>query len=379
MFLCIIFVIPITQGVLEICQKETPHIFSLFTELPREEHLRNFEDKLIERSFIENSIRPAMLYLYCQLGDAGSKAAKGLNNWLFYRPALDYVTGPYYNDLRIISPVNAEPKEDWNALEAIVDFRDQLAKKDIELIMVPIPAKISVYPDKAIKIHLKEKNQAYANTTQFINELKEHQINVIDLFPYFIEDRINNGNYEKQELYLAHDTHWSGRGVQLAAKIIADYIRRYKWYTESSVNTKYEFKDTVISRYGDIGTMTRILNNKELFGPESINCRQVICKNTGELYSDSKDSRILFLGDSFSRIYQTDEPNGAGLIAHLAYELKMPLTSIVNDGGSSTLVRQQLARKSRLLENKKLVIWEFADRDIRFGLKGWKKIKIIDN
>jgi hypothetical protein len=48
----------------------------------------------------------------------------------------------------------------------------------------------------------------------------------------------------------------------------------------------------------------------------------------------------------------------------------------VSDGGSSTLVRQSLARKPGLLKNKKLVIWEVVERDFRFGDEGWKKIEI---
>ncbi len=71
-----------------------------------------------------------------------------------------------------------------------------------------------------------------------------------------------------------------------------------------------------------------------------------------------------------------DLPGAAGLIAQLAYELKMPLTSIVNDGGASTLVRQQLARQPELLKNKKLVIWQFVERDIRFGTEGWQDIQL---
>ena len=52
------------------------------------------------------------------------------------------------------------------------------------------------------------------------------------------------------------------------------------------------------------------------------------------------ESEVLILGDSFLRIYEQDEPGAAGFIAHLARELGQPLTSIVNDGGGSTLVRQ---------------------------------------
>ena len=85
---------------------------------------------------------------------------------------------------------------------------------------------------------------------------------------------------------------------------------------------------------------------------------------------------MLVLGDSFLRIYQTDDPKAAGFLAHLARNLKRPVASIVNDGGASTLVRQQLRRNPDLLEGKKLVVWEFVERDLRFGTEGWKKIPI---
>ena len=71
-------------------------------------------------------------------------------------------------------------------------------------------------------------------------------------------------------------------------------------------------------------------------------------------------------------IYQTDAPGSAGVIAHVAYLLNRPLSSIVNDGGASTVVRQQLSRRGELLKDKKLVVWTFVERDLRFGSKGWQ-------
>jgi hypothetical protein len=82
------------------------------------------------------------------------------------------------------------------------------------------------------------------------------------------------------------------------------------------------------------------------------------------------------MGDSFLRIYEQDEPKSAGFTAHLAYELQQPIAAIIIDGGASTLVRQQLSRKPDLLKNKKVVIWEFVERDIRFGLEGWKVVPL---
>ena len=85
---------------------------------------------------------------------------------------------------------------------------------------------------------------------------------------------------------------------------------------------------------------------------------------------------MLVLGDSFLRMYQTDEPRSASFIAHLARALRRPVASVVNDGGASTLVRQELARRAQLLRGKKIVIWEFVERDIRFGMEGWQRVPI---
>ena len=76
------------------------------------------------------------------------------------------------------------------------------------------------------------------------------------------------------------------------------------------------------------------------------------------------------IGDSFLQIFQSDEPNSAGFIAHLAKELGQPLTSLVADGGASTLVRQELFRRPALLRGKKVILWEFVERDIQLGAEG---------
>jgi hypothetical protein len=89
---------------------------------------------------------------------------------------------------------------------------------------------------------------------------------------------------------------------------------------------------------------------------------------------DFRKAKILILGDSFSRIYQTDSPVNAGWIAHFAKEMGRPVASIVSDGGASTLVREKLARKAGVLKGKKLLIWEFVERDLRFGAEGWKEV-----
>jgi alginate O-acetyltransferase complex protein AlgJ len=87
------------------------------------------------------------------------------------------------------------------------------------------------------------------------------------------------------------------------------------------------------------------------------------------------------LGDSYSNIFSLSGMgwgNGAGFAERLSYRLKRPLDKIViNDGGSYTtreeLLREYARGKDRL-KGKRLVIWEFAMRDLADG--DWKRLDL---
>jgi hypothetical protein len=176
----------------------------------------------------------------------------------------------------------------------------------------------------------------------------------------------------------------------LAAQLVAKRVRSYGWYDPSWESTRYAVDTLEVLREGDVGVMTALpaLKIRDLalsFGKEPTRAYQVYVQpadstpvpSAKTLYRDDfRNSKVLLLGDSFSRIYQTDEPRAAGWIAHLARELSQPLATIVSDGGASTLVRRKLAREPKMLRGKKLVIWEFVERDLRFGAEGWKQVAI---
>jgi hypothetical protein len=86
---------------------------------------------------------------------------------------------------------------------------------------------------------------------------------------------------------------------------------------------------------------------------------------------------VLFLGDSFANIYSL-APMGwgdaSGLVEHLALALGLPVDAITrNDAGSFAtreMLAKELQRGNDRLAGKKLVIWEFAARELAFG--DWK-------
>jgi hypothetical protein len=59
-------------------------------------------------------------------------------------------------------------------------------------------------------------------------------------------------------------------------------------------------------------------------------------------------------------------------VGHLARALRAPVDAIVSDGGASTDVRRKLSADPEILEGKRVVVWEFAERDIALGQAGWE-------
>jgi hypothetical protein len=367
-FLGIIFGVPIVQVVLEIADDETPQFFDLFEQAPTEEHLRTFEKALEENSFFELKLRSAyQLVRYFALRDLGKKVLIGRDGWYFHHPGVKYLTQPYFKE------GGAKPEGEDPVL-VIRDFARQLQKRDIRLLVVIVPGKASIYPER-LSPWAEPERPVYANTTRFKEELIGAGVEVLDLHALFLNGR-KQADLRGQPLYMATDTHWTGQGILLAAGHIAERVKAEPWYTNLEHPVRYRRHKAPVARRGDLLRMTRIPMQEELFKAERVDCYRVSEQIGGQAYQDDDLSPILLLGDSFSRVFQTDAPRSAGLIANLAYELQMPLASIVNDGGASTLVRQQLARRLELLEGKRLVIWEFAERDIRFGLRGWQPIAL---
>jgi len=374
-FLAAVFSVALAQVGIELGRGERPQIASLFRKLPTEANLRALETQLDDACWFSQRLRPWVQYAqFILLGDCGDKAVRGRDGWFFYKPEVQYLVQRENQRGRESLSARGEPLEgivserDSRPLAAIVSFRDQLAARGIPLLVVPAPDKASVYPEMLTARALLSGEPVNRHTREFLAQLEGAGVEVVDLFAVFEQAKAEGPQDDAAALYLAQDTHWSPEGVRLAARAVAHRVLKRGWVPQGTV--RYELKPIAVSRQGDILQMIQVPQIERRFPPEEIVCSQVIP------YRDDPASPILVLGDSFLRIYQQDEPRSAGFIAHLARELGFPLASLVNDGGGSTLVRQDLSRKPGLLAGKKLVIWEFVERDIRFRTEGWEEVPL---
>lgn len=360
-FLTLIALVAPVQVVLEWRAGEQPRIVELFRQMPTPANLRRLESDIEGRCHLAQAVRPWMQCVrFVLLGDAGDKAVLGRAGWFFYRPAVRYLIEPYSPDA-----------DESSIFDAILSFRDDLAQRGIMLLVMPAPNKASVYPELLADRAAVTTGSVNSATRHVMARLKQAGVEVIDLFELYAEaPKSNNGPLH----YLAQDSHWSPEGMRLAADAVAERMVEAGYVDRGT--RRYGLKPVSVDRYGDVLRMMRVPQVERLLEPQAMNCSQVIDVGTGRPYKDDPNSPVLVLGDSFLRIFEHDEPGSGGFVSHLARNLGFALSSVINDGGASTLVRQQVASRPALLEGKKIVIWEFVERDIRFGTEGWQVIPL---
>jgi len=415
-FLAVIAAVPVTQTCLELARHERVQFTDVFRYRPTAKNLRQFEHTLEEKSWFQQKLRPDMQRLLFQmLHDTGSKGVLGREQWLFYRPDLRYLVDPDRpetgaNDSKWVEPVaNRSHRE--SVERAIVRFRDQLKERGIALVVVPVPGKPSVYPDQVTRRKIGKQQQLQSPTRKLIEALRREGVPTVDLFAAFSSARADDREVKTNSpLYLACDTHWTPQGAQLAAHVVAAQLRDLKLAPEAA--KEFQTQRVSVARWGDILDMMQIPGLREAFPPEKVECDQVLDPMSGPLVPTASDrpgtyrypgqgTSVLVLGDSFCRIYQFPEPQSlgdtpastalgqkdesvtkrllpgsAGFISHLALALKSPVDAIVSDGGASTDVRRKLSTNPEILEGKKVVIWEFVERDIALGGQGWEDVPL---
>ncbi len=286
----------------------------------------------------------------------------GRDRFLFFRGDVEYLLS---GDLR-------SQQDGRDPFPAIVDFVDQLNARRIACLFVVIPSKAEVYPDKFVEGAPPEATPYVAPYgRKLLAELAAAGVQCVDLLPAFIEHR-----YDKEGLiYMPQDTHWTPRGIELAAGLIAAEIKRSEWYAaRGDGGVQYGIRSVKVRRLGDICGM---LTDRERLGyrPLELIARQVVDPD-GNLYEDSPDSPVVVLGDSFTGVFHFEDCRHAGLSAHLARELGLPVDLIMAHG-SGPRIRGRLARRgAKELAAKRIVVWTVAARDLYDYWAPWARIKL---
>ena len=299
--------------------------------------------------------------------------------WLHYRADVDYVTSRGFLDpalLRARKRAAGEEVAQPDPIRAIVNFRNQLKKRGIELLVMPTPVKAMMQPE-TLSARYEFGAEVLQNPSfdEFAAALKREQVEVFDPSSLLLDEMRRT----RKAVYLESDTHWTPPVMETVARELANRIRVRRFLAPRESET-YTRRETVVSHRGDIYEMLRMPPNQTFLAPQTVRVKQVETSD-GEAWFPSRRADVLLLGDSFSNIYSLGDMGwgeSAGFAEQLSWELKRPIDAITNNAGGSHVTREilakDLARGRNRLKGKKLVIWQFAMRDLLSG--NWKVLEL---
>lgn len=292
-----------------------------------------------------------------QAGNA--KVFVGGEGWLYYRPDLEAVTGKGPWHLEPPSVARERSSNTWQPpLPVIEDFAAQLARRNIRLVLVPVPTKAMVCREG---LGLEPGVSPPPSWTPLANQLAAAGIGFVDLLPVIEARGPDSGRFLKQ------DTHWTPGTMEAAAKEVARVL------SPDAAPSTYGTETLARSSTGDLtGMLDTGGRGHPLFPPETADLRRVVPPASGGV--PGPGGKIVLLGDSFVNVFEdpslgfaeTGEATiGAGFAAHLSAALGQPIQTIAINGGGATDVREAFAKlPAARLDKVQTVVWVLSSRDL---------------
>ncbi len=296
-------------------------------------------------------LTPAQEFLTKCFRTGNEKVIVGSSGWLFYSGDYDYLVNPGF-----LQPGRMHKRDlagdHPDPVAAIRKFADDLKARDIRLILIPVPGKPLIYGDKLGASDMLGNNKSF---DEFKKQMEAADVTVLDFTDDFIAMRKNG-----VESYLKTDTHWTPESMRLAAKKTAEAIGDAEPDSETGAKT------TITAR-GDIANMLKLPDVDDIFPKQTVEVVQY------DVVQD-RTSDVLLLGDSFTNIFSLDVMGWgtrAGFAETLAHELGRQIDVIArNDAGAHAtrdVLSSEFLRGRDRLDGKKVVVWEFAIRELAVG------------
>jgi alginate O-acetyltransferase complex protein AlgJ len=305
----------------------------------------------------------------------------GKDGWLFFKTELRHLgAGPFWGPAA--EKASAASRPEWqDPLPAILDFKEQLDKLGIELVLVPVPPKAVVYPEKLSDAVSAEEGQPPprldVNHQEFYRLLGGKGVKVVDLVPEFTARRED----AKGPVYCKTDTHWSGLGCLIAAQLVAKELQDRPWLKDVKKVGLASHEKTVSIR----GDLLAGLKADPAPEAEKLTLRFV---GTGagtaiEPVEPDAASPVLLVADSHGLVFHVGQDlhaKGAGFADQLALELGFPVDLLASRGDGAMKVRVDLYRRANeaphWLAGKKVLVWCFSAREFTECTNGWRKLPV---
>src|SRR5688572_3897427 len=268
------------------------------------------------------------------------------------------------------------------ATGAIADYAQQLRSRNIDLIVVPVPPKALIYPDKisrAAKVPKKSRRPARLDSLlkAAMDDLASRKIKVVDLTPAFIAHRED----KEGTVFPRTSNTWSPYGVKIAVKEIADALRDSKSGGRGSV-TGISAEPVTLTFIGNLAT-----GGDGAVKPETIQTNKVGRISGDKVRSlafNTSGGSLLLMGDGNVLAWReaNNPPGSRGAFCSLAEQLAAELQLIpdvlahTGDGRNSPRLRILRERTSghSMLGSTRTVVWVVSALDL--AAPNWQRVPL---
>lgn len=325
------------------------------------EKLAAFEKRFESLPVFDGMRRRDQALLVSLFREGNRRVLVGRDGWLYYRPDVETVVG---KGPRYVEPpsVARDPSEGpWQApLPVIRDFAGQLRKREINLVLVPVPTKAMLEP-RGLGADLYQ--VLPPDYDSVLGEIRSWGVEVVDPAQFL---RHGSRGVHKEQLYLKQDTHWLPETMEGTAREVTNH---------STFNMFVETEKSPLPRShrGDLAGMLDLPEERELFEDETVALRRVLDEG-GKMLSYADESPVVVLGDSFVNVFddpalgfgeEGEERIGAGFASHYASEMGASVTVLASNGGGATDTRVRFAEwLATAKRDPHVVVWVLSSRDL---------------
>lgn len=329
------------------------------------------ESVVEDGSFMARHLRPQVQSGLLRVGAGNERVYPGQDGWLFYRPELDYLFA------RNFAPHPESPEK------AIAEFAADLASRGIRLVLVPVPGKPLVHPEKFANAEFASppQNPQWNRFLRSLQEAAREEFSSRELdFPEPVVIDPTATLWEARsggDVFLRTDSHWTPRAMMAVAAQVA---RQLGLEEDTPKKEKFLLEPVTLSGVGDTAAMLELPKSSHWNAAQEVDAVRVTLSE-GRPWVPDRDSELLLLGDSFSNIYSQPElgwGSSSGFPEHLSASLGRSVDALLrNDGGASAtrkVLASELARNLDRLKNTRTVVWQFAMRELAVGT--WERVPL---
>ncbi|MCM2269429.1 MAG: hypothetical protein NDJ75_04965 [Thermoanaerobaculia bacterium] len=321
--------------------------------------IAEIEARFDERAALVRAVRPraqALLTRYARYGN--ERVVLGRDGWLFFRDDVEHLVSR-----------RPSPEFSGDPRAAILAFRDALAARGVELVLVPTPLKPTVHPERLAAGAAAPVRRD--GEVALLAALAAGGVAVVDLADRFARDAA------VAPLYLAADTHWRPEAMEVAARELALVLRARVELPPGDP----AFRAAESSPRRGAGDVAAMLEVPADAGPGAAEEVVALPPATSTAPAAGGATEVLLLGDSFAGIYGAPDLGwgaGAGLAERLAAQLGLPVDRIVRNAGGASTTRLALAdawrREPERFDALRVVVWQFAARELSQG--DWRVVEL---